>query len=142
MWSSIVLLQITRASTACSLLEAAYASARCSKPSLPNPARLDRRDPSLGFTQRLSACVHGVGAQDKVVIMRDSRAKYELRIGLGLEFDRGVRRPEGHQLALLQLVRDQNGAHSDGGPEDCVRSGRLVGPEFSGFQTHREVIHR
>ena len=50
------------------------ASARCSKPSLPNQARLDRRDPSLGFTQRLDACVHGVGAEDKVVIMRDSRA--------------------------------------------------------------------
>src|SRR5580704_9201391 len=111
MWSSIVLLQITRASTACSLL-AAYASAsrtavgRCSKPSLPNQARLDRRDPRLGFTQRLGTCVHGVGAQDKVVIMRDSRAKYELCIGLRLEFDRCIRRPEGHQFALLQLVRD------------------------------------
>src|SRR5712692_10776243 len=148
MWSSIVLLQITRASTACSPLEAAYASAsrtgvgRCSKPSLPNQARLDRRDLSLGFTQRLDACVHGMGAEDKVVIMRDSRAKYELCIGLGLEFDRGVRRPEGHQLALLQLVRDQNGAPSDGGPEHSVLSGRLVGPAFSSFQTHREVIHR
>src|SRR5258708_3871748 len=50
------------------------ASARCSKPSLPNQARLDRGDPSLGFTQRLDACVHGMRAQDKVVIMRDSRA--------------------------------------------------------------------
>ena len=99
-------------------------SARCSKPSLPNQARLDRRDPRLGFTQRLGTCVHGVGAQDKVVIMRYSRAEYELGIGSGLEFDRGVRRPEGHQLALLQLVRDQNGAPSDGGPEHGVLSGR------------------
>src|ERR1700730_18684884 len=67
-----------------------------SKPALPNQARLDRRDPSLGFTQRLGACAHGVGAQDEVVIMRDSRAKYKLCIGLSLEFDRGGRRPEGH----------------------------------------------
>src|ERR1700730_4667305 len=58
------------------------APARCSKLALLNQARLDRRDPSLGFTQRLDACVHGVGAQDKVVIMRDSRANYELCIGL------------------------------------------------------------
>ena len=82
------------------------ASARCSKPALPNQASLDRRDLSLGFTQRLNACVHGVGAEDKVVIMRDSRAKYELCIGLRLEFDRCIRRPEGHQFALLKLVRD------------------------------------
>ena len=73
-------------------------------------ARLDRRDPGFGFTQRPCARMYGVGAQDKVVIMRDSRAEYEFCIGLGLEFDRGVRRPEGHQIALLQLVRDRNGA--------------------------------
>jgi hypothetical protein len=118
------------------------ASARCSKPSLPNQARLDRRDPRLGFTQRLGTCVHGVGAQDKVVIMRDSRAKYELCIGLRLEFDRCIRRPEGHQFALLQLVRDQNGAPSDGDPEHSVLRGRLVSPALSGFQTYRKVIHR
>src|SRR6266404_3774472 len=56
------------------------APARCSKPPLLNQAPLDRRDPRLGFTERLGACVHGVGAQDQVVIMRDSRAKYELCI--------------------------------------------------------------
>src|SRR5260370_14645954 len=54
------------------------APARCSKLALLHQARLDRRDPRLGFTQHLGACVHGVGAQDQVVIMRDSRAKYEL----------------------------------------------------------------
>src|ERR1700693_2317015 len=107
MWSSIVLLQITRASTAFHYWRPPMrrplepASARCSKPSLPNQARLDRRDPRLGFTQRLGTCVHGVGAQDKVVIMRDRRAKYELCIGLRLEFDRCIRRPEGPQFALL-----------------------------------------
>jgi len=57
--------------------------------------------------------------------MRDSRAQYELRIELGLEFDRGARRTEGHQIALLQLVRNENGAHSDSGPEHCVLGGRL-----------------
>src|SRR6266702_4509248 len=79
-------------------LDRGKSHAGCSKPALLNQARLDRRDPRLGFTQRLGACMHGVGAQDKVVIMRDSRAEYELGIGSGLEFDRGVRRPEGHQL--------------------------------------------
>src|SRR5260370_7412425 len=54
------------------------ASARCSKPSLPNQARLDRRDPRLGLTQRLGTCLHAAGAQDKLVIMRDSPAKHEL----------------------------------------------------------------
>src|ERR1700688_3774359 len=139
MWSSIVLLQITGLRrpfhhwVRSRRFDAAASRTGCplvvSKPALLNQARLDRRDPSLGFTQRLGACVHGVGAQDEVVIMRDCRAKYELCIGLGLESDRGVRWPEGHQLALLQLVRDQNGAPSDGGPEHSVLSGRLGGPE-------------
>src|SRR5258708_7252674 len=56
----------------------------------------DRRNPCLGLTQRFGARMHGVGAQYEVVTMRDSRAKYKLRIGLGLKFDRGARRPEGH----------------------------------------------
>ena len=86
--------------------------------------------------------MHRVGAQDKVVIMRDSRAEYELCVGLGRKFNRGARRPEGHQLALLQFVRNENGAHPDGGLEDSVLGGRLVAPAFSSFQTHREVIHR
>jgi hypothetical protein len=47
-----------------------------------DPARLDRRDPRLGLAQRLGACVPGLGAQGKVVIMRNSRAKDELCIGL------------------------------------------------------------
>jgi len=32
----------------------------CSKPSLLNQARLDRRDPPLGFTQRRGACMDGM----------------------------------------------------------------------------------
>src|ERR1700730_918600 len=52
-----------------------------------NEARLDRRDPPLGLTQRRGAGMDGVGAQDKVVIMRHSRANDELCVGLGLEFD-------------------------------------------------------
>lgn len=36
----------------------------------------------LGLTQRLGACMHGVGAQDKVVIMQNSQAKDDLCIGL------------------------------------------------------------
>ena len=55
-----------------------------------NEARLDRRDPPLGLTQRRGASMDGVGAQDKVVIMRHSRAKDELCIGSGLEFDHGA----------------------------------------------------
>src|ERR1700730_8240351 len=54
-----------------------------SESALLNQARLDRRDPRLGLTQRLGACMHGVGTQDKVVIMRHSRAKDELCIGSG-----------------------------------------------------------
>src|SRR6266436_3123658 len=88
-----------------------------SKYALLNQARLDRRDPRLSLTQRLGAGMHGVGAQDKVVIMRHSRAKDELCIGSGLEFDLVARRLEGHQFTLPQLVRDQNGTHPHGGPE-------------------------
>ena len=41
-------------------------------------------------------CLYGQsGTQDKVVTMRDSRAYYDLCIGLGFQFNRGVRRPEG-----------------------------------------------
>src|SRR6266481_8013276 len=38
-------------------------AARCSKLDLMNQVRLDRRDPRLGFTQRLGACMHGMGTQ-------------------------------------------------------------------------------
>src|SRR5436853_7488958 len=55
-----------------------------------NQARLDRRDPPLGLRQRFGACMHGMGAQDKVVIMRHSRAKNELSDGLGLSLDQGA----------------------------------------------------
>ena len=36
--------------------------------------------------------------------MRDCRAKYELRIGFGFEFDCAVRWIEGYQLAFPELV--------------------------------------
>src|SRR6476646_6806036 len=86
--------------------------------------------------------MHGVGAQYKVIIMRDSRADYELGIGLGLEFDRGARWREGHQFTLLQLVRNEKATTPHGGPEHRVAGWRLISPAFSSIQTHGEVVHR
>src|SRR5258708_12823683 len=90
--------------------------AGCSKLALLKQARLNRRDPHLGFTQRLGACMHGVGAQDKVAVMWDRRAYYELRIELGLEFDRGGHRPEAPHPPPLQSVRPPNKAHPTPAP--------------------------
>src|ERR1700693_3649067 len=103
----------------------------CSKFALLNQARLDLRDPRCGLTQRLDAGMHGVGAQDKGVIMRHSRAKDELCVGFGLEFDHGARRLESHQFALPQLVWDHNGTLPQSSPEDSVPGGWLVAPAFS-----------
>ena len=66
------------------------ASARCSKPSLPNQACMDLRDPCLGLTQCLDTGMNGMGTQYEVILMRDSRAQDELCVGLGLEFNRGA----------------------------------------------------
>src|SRR6266853_3324645 len=123
-------------------VRSALLSSCCSKFALLNQTRLNLRNPRLGLTQRFRACMYGVGAQDKVVIMRHSRAKDELCIGLGLEFDYGGRRLECHQFALLQFVRNQNGTHLHGGPEDSVPGGWLVAPPFSSFQMHGEIVHR
>src|SRR5438445_3560876 len=71
-------------------VRSALVSCCCSEFALLNQTRLNLRNPSLGLTQCFRACMYGVGAQDKVVIMRHSRAKDELCIGLGLEFDYGV----------------------------------------------------
>src|SRR5260370_27562193 len=124
------------------LVRWALLSSCCSKFALLNQTRLNLRNPRLGLTQRFRACMYGVGAQDKVVIMRHSRAKDELCIGLGLEFDYGGRRLECRQFALLQFVRNQNGTHPQGGPEDSVPGGWLVAPPFSSFQMHGEIVHR
>src|SRR6266853_1322629 len=123
-------------------VRSALLSSCCSKFALLNQTRLNLRNPRLGLTQRFRACMYGVGAQDKVVIMRHSRAKHELCIGLCLEFDYGGRRLECHQFALLQFVRNQNGTHLHGGPEDSVPGRRMVAPAFSSFQTHGEIVHR
>jgi hypothetical protein len=45
----------------------ALVSSSRSESALLNQARLDRRDSRLGLTQRLGACMHGVGAQDILV---------------------------------------------------------------------------
>ena len=63
--------------------------------------------------------------------MRDRRANYELRIGFGLEFNRGVRRIERYQLALADFVRNQNGTFPQRGPEDSVFGRWLVTPALS-----------
>src|SRR5260370_8961442 len=100
----------------------------CSKTALLNQARLNLRNPHLGLTQRFRACMYGVGAQDKVVIMRHSRAKDELCIGLGLEFDYGGRRLWGPQVAPLHVVPVQNGNPPPGRPQDSGPRGSLEAP--------------
>ena len=79
-----------------------------SKFALLNQARLDCRDPRFGLTQRLGACMHGVGAQDQVVIMRHSRAEDELCVGLGLEFDHDGRWLIGPRLVDVDLSLVKN----------------------------------
>jgi hypothetical protein len=74
--------------------------------------------------------------------MRHGRAKTDLCIGLGFEFDHGARWPEGHQFALPQLVRDQNGTHPHSGSANSLPGGRLVAPAFSSLQMHGEIVHR
>jgi hypothetical protein len=82
----------------------------CSKPSLIDKACMDLRDPSLGLTQCLDTGMNGMGTRYEVILMRDSRAQYEFYVRLGFEFQRGTRRPEGHHLTLLHLVRNANRA--------------------------------
>ena len=78
-------------------------------------ARLDRRDASLGFAERSGARVHGVVAEDEVVIVRNGRADNKLRIGSGLEFHWIVGGLEGRQVAFPKLVRDRHDARAQGG---------------------------
>ena len=82
---------------------------------------MDLRDPGFGLLQRFDAGMHGMRTQYQVIIMWDSRAQYEFYVGLGFEFQRGTRRPEGHHLTLLHLVRNENRALADSGPQDGAR---------------------
>jgi hypothetical protein len=103
---------------------------------------MDLQDPRLGLTQCLDAGMDGMGTQYEVIVVRDSRAQDELCVGLRCEFEFGTRRCEGHQLTLLQLVRNANRALTNSGPEDRMPRWRLIAPAFSSFQTDGEVVHR
>jgi len=50
------------------------------KPALLNQPRLDRGDACLAFAQGIGAGVHGVIAEDEVVVVAHGRAEDELRI--------------------------------------------------------------
>src|SRR5271170_3792388 len=103
---------------------------------------MDLRDPGFSLLQRFDARMHGMRTQYQVIIMWDSRTQYEFHVRFGFEFQRGARRPEGHDLTLLYLVRNENRALADSGPQDGVPGWRPIAPPFSGFQMHGEVVHR
>ena len=74
---------------------------------------MELRDSGFGLLQRFHAGIHGMRTQYQVIIMWDSRAQYEFYVRLRFDFQRDTRRPEGHHLTLLHLVRNENRALAD-----------------------------
>ena len=96
-----------------------------------NEARPDRRNVRLGIATRVRRRIDRVVSQDEIVLVRSGRAKNELGIGQGVEFDRFALRLESREVPVPQFVRRRQDTRCDGDPEDSVAGWGLVTPALS-----------